>query len=43
MDVKRAIARTATRRHSRRWLNAMLFADYEKKLESLAIASVILA
>ena len=43
MDPYRALCRTATRKHSKMWLNFKIFADFEKKLESLAIASVILA
>ena len=39
----RALARTATRRHSRMWLNGMLFLEFEKRLQSLAVASVMLA
>jgi hypothetical protein len=43
MDPYRAVCRTATRRHWKMWLNFKIFADFEKKLESLGIASVILA
>ena len=43
MDPYRALSRTATRKHSKMWLNFKIFADFEKKLESLGIASVILA
>ena len=43
MDPYRALCRTATRRNTKIWLNFKIFADFEKKLESLGIASVILA
>ena len=42
-DTTRALARTATRKKDKIWLNYKIFTDFEKKLESLAIASVILA